>query len=267
MPEDRSAAAYHPAMRILLVNDDGIHAPGIQALRTAAADAGHHVDVVAPLIEQSGVGHAITYRSPLQIHEWHQDGRFYGWQVDGTPADCVKLGVMELCEERPDLILSGVNAGANVGLNVFYSGTAAGCLEGAMFGIPSFAVSVYLNKGVSTNFPRIAADAVRLIEQLREARPSQAAWNINFPATEGPPKGVKVVPMQWLREHEHVERREDPRGRPYFWVGLHPLKNHPVTPGFDVGEIAEEYVAVTPLTLDLTCGDAMQSLAGRQFTL
>ena len=254
-------------MHILLVNDDGIHAPGIRAMRDAALAAGHRVDVVAPLIEQSGIGHAITYRSPLQILEWREAGEFYGWQVDGTTADCVKLGVMELCDGRPDVVLSGINAGANVGLNIFYSGTAAGCREGAMFGIPSFAISIYLKRGVVPDFDRVGGESLELIDQLRTARPEQTAWNINFPATEEKPKGVKLVPMQVLREHEHVERREDPRGRPYFWVGLNPIKNHPTTPGFDVGEIAADFVAVTPLTLELTCQKAMRELEGLSLKL
>ena len=252
-------------MRILIVNDDGIHTAGLRSLRDAAAAAGHEVTVVCPLVEQSGVGHGITYRSPLQIHQWREQGVFIGHQVEGTPADCVKLAVMEICEERPDLVLSGINPGANVGLNIFYSGTAAACLEGAMFGIPSFAVSVFLNKGVTPNFPRIAGSAMSLIERLHADRPQQLAWNINFPAVEGDARGVKIVPMQWQRAKEHVERREDPRGRPYFWVGLHPLRNHPTEAGFDVGEIAEEFIAVTPLTLDLTDAAAIRELGERDY--
>lgn len=248
-------------MRILLVNDDGIHAPGIRAMRDALQTWGH-VDVIAPLIEQSGVGHAITYRSPLQIHEWVENGDFYGWQVDGTPADCVKLGVMELCEKRPDLVISGVNAGANVGLNIFYSGTAAGCFEGAMFGIPSFAVSVYLQKGITPDFPMISQRCLKLIDHLREVAPDQLAWNINHPATNDEPEGVSLCPMQFHREVENVERRIDPRNRPYFWVGLHPLKNHPRTPGYDVGDLALNKIVVTPMTLDVTCHETLEKLQG-----
>ena len=248
-------------MRILLVNDDGVHSDGLQAMRDELVRHAD-VDVVVPLTEQSGVGHKITYRTPLQAHAWSVNGKRYAWLVDGTPADCVKLGVMQLCERKPDLIVSGINPGANVGLNLFYSGTVAGALEGAMFGIPSVAVSVYLNKGVLPDFPAIAADAWTIIGQLREARPQQTAWNINFPAVEGRPQGVKLVPMQWQRERELVEPRNDPRGRPYYWVGLHPIRNHPTTPGFDVGEVDQQHVAVTPLTLDLSDAAALAEMDG-----
>lgn len=246
-------------VRILLVNDDGIHAPGLRAMKEALLEWGH-VDVVAPLAEQSGVGHAVTYRSPLQVHEWFENDEFYGWQVDGTPADCVKLGVMELCEKRPDIVISGVNAGANVGLNVFYSGTAAGCFEGAMFGIPSFATSVFLNQGVTPDFPAISRRCLDVIAKLREAAPQHMAWNINHPAVEGEPAGIELTPMQFRREQENVEPRTDPRGRPYYWVGIHPLKNHPTTPGYDVGELALDKLTVTPMTLDVTCHTTLQSL-------
>ena len=219
------------------------------------------VDVVVPLTEQSGVGHAITYRDPLQAHSWKENGTHIAWQVAGTPADCVKLGVMQLCDDRPDLIVSGINPGANVGLNLFYSGTVAGALEGAMFGIPSVAVSVYLNKGVTPQFAAIAEDAWSLIGSLRQAQPEQVAWNINFPAREDRPEGVAVVPMQWRRERELVEPRDDPRGRPYYWVGLHPIRNHSTDRGYDVGEIDAGYVAVTPLTLDLTDRGSLESIA------
>lgn len=232
-------------------------------MRDALADWGH-VDVIAPLVEQSGVGHAITYRSPLQVHEWHEEDEFYGWQVDGTPADCVKLGVMELCEQRPDLVVSGVNAGANVGLNVLYSGTAAGCLEGAMFGIPSFATSVFLKKGVTPNYGAISRYFLGVIESLREAAPGHLAWNLNYPAVAGAPRETVVTPMQALREAEHVEARTDPRNRPYFWVGIHPLKNHPNDPGYDVGDLAQDCLTVTPLSVDMTCHSTLAELRERK---
>ena len=246
-------------MHILLVNDDGVHSEGLQSMRDELVRHAE-VSVVVPLTEQSGVGHGITYRTPLQAHSWRQDGEHYAWQVDGTPADCVKLGVMQLCPERPDLIVSGINPGANVGLNLFYSGTVAGALEGAMFGIPSFAVSVYLKKGVTPPFPLLAEEAWQLIEQLSQTRPEQVAWNINFPAIEERPTRRRLVPMQWRRERELVEPRDDPRGRPYYWVGLHPIRNHATDPGYDVGEIDRDCVAVTPLTLDLSDTEALRDL-------
>ena len=120
-------------MQILLVNDDGIHAPSLWALHEELVQWGD-VTVVAPSSEQSGVGHSITFLHPLLAHKEHRQGKFVGWKVDGRPADCVKLGIQQLCPTRPDVIVSGLNAGANVGLNVLYSGTVAAAVEGAFFG-------------------------------------------------------------------------------------------------------------------------------------
>ena len=135
---------YNPSVRILITNDDGILAPGVEALYRAVADLGH-VDVVAPETPQSASGHAISVRTPMAVRRVHVSGVFHGWSVDGRPADCVKLAVGELLEHRPDFVLSGINAGVNTGINVLYSGTVAGAIEGAFFGIPSIAFSLELS--------------------------------------------------------------------------------------------------------------------------
>ena len=128
-------------MQILLTNDDGIYAPGLAAMERALARLGD-VTVVAPAIEQSGVGHSITFLTPLMAKEVFDGERRRGWAVEGSPADCVKLAIGEFCPRRPDLVVSGINGGLNVGINVLYSGTVAGATEGALFGIPSVAVSL-----------------------------------------------------------------------------------------------------------------------------
>lgn len=252
-------------MKILLVNDDGIHAPGLRAMRDALQTLGD-VQVVAPLVEQSGVGHRITYLHPILTREIMEDGEHYGWAVDGSPADCTKMGVLEYCKE-PDLIVSGINSGANVGINVLYSGTVAAAIEGAFFGITSIAVS--LAQGTPPDYPATGQRAVILIKQLLERDSSQGKlWNINFPDTthEGP-QGVKFVAMEVRRHTDTVLKREDPRGRPYYWSGLDPLNNHELSAGTDVKELRDGFVTVTPLHFDLTETQILEAEQGTPLTL
>ncbi|WP_437206037.1 5'/3'-nucleotidase SurE [Planctomicrobium sp. SH664] len=253
-------------MKILLVNDDGIHAPGLRAIRDALQELGD-VQVVAPLAEQSGVGHGITYLHPIMVKEILEEGEHYGWAVDGSPADCVKMGVLEFCKGEPQLIVSGINSGANVGINVLYSGTVAAAIEGAFFGITSIALS--LSQVTPPDYQATAIRAVHLIRQLLEQSPRPGMlWNVNFPATrpEGP-KGIKLTTMAVKRHSDTIEKRLDPRGRPYYWSGLDPLKNHALEPGSDVKELTEGYVTVTPLHFDLTETSILQSLQGTRFSL
>lgn len=248
-------------MNILLVNDDGIYAPGLRAMRDALVRLGE-VQVVAPLVEQSGVGHSITYLHPLMVKEIRQSGEHYGWGVDGSPADCVKMGVLEFCPHKPDLIVSGINSGANVGINVLYSGTVAGAIEGAFFGVTSIAVS--LSQRTPPDYERTAEQTVRLITQLLERSPRPGMlWNVNFPNTtpEGP-RGVKLASMGVRRHTETIEKRKDPRGRPYYWSGLDPLKSHELTPGSDVKELIDGFITLTPLHFDLTETTVLRELDG-----
>ena len=249
-------------MRILLVNDDGIHAPGLRAMFEELRDWGH-LTVVAPLIEQSGVSHRITYLHPIMVKEIQEDGRHFGWAVDGSPADCVKMGVLEFCENQPDLIVSGINSGANAGINVLYSGTVAAAIEGAFFGITSFAVS--LSQGTLPDYHATARRAGTLIRQVLERYPQPGnLWNINFPDTsdEGP-RGVKMCSMGVRRHTDTVEKRLDPRGRPYYWSGLDPLANHELDPGTDVQELSDGYATITPLHFDLTAREILGNQDGK----
>ncbi len=238
-------------MQILLANDDGIHSPGLRALCQAASRLGD-VQVVAPLTEQSGVSHRITYLHPILAREiLENDGGHYGWAVDGSPADCVKLGILEFCPRRPSLVLSGINSGANVGINVKYSGTVAAAMEGAIFGITSIAIS--LAQRTPPDYVATAERAITLVEQLLEQAPEGTLWNINFPdTTPAGPKGVRVCSMAVKRRSERVDKRTDPRGRPYYWSGLDPISGHELEPGSDVRELSDGYVTVTPLQFDLT---------------
>jgi len=251
-------------MQILVVNDDGIHSPGIRALAEACGELGD-VQVVAPLVEQSGVSHRITYRHPLMVHEIFENGKHYGWAVDGSPADCTKMGILEFCPRRPDLIVSGINSGANVGINVIYSGTVAAAIEGAFFGITSIAVS--LAQGTPPDYTTTAKRAVPLIQQLLEAIPDKGRlWNINFPdSTKDGPRGVKVCGMGVRRHSDSLEKRLDPRGRPYYWSGIDPPQNHELDAGSDVAELRQNHVTVTPLHFDLTEPGVMADISDRIF--
>jgi 5'-nucleotidase len=253
-------------MQILLTNDDGIHAPGLAALRDELARLGT-VQVVAPALEQSGVGLSITYLHPLMVREELREGRHFGWAVAGSPADCVKLGVLEFCQPRPDLVVSGINSGSNAGINVLYSGTVAGAIEGAFFGVTSVAVS--LSMDTPPDYRRAARMAVELIEQLLATQPRRGSlWNINFPATSpAGPRGVKTVVMGVRRHTDVMERRLDPRGRPYYWSGLNPIENHHMEPGTDVKELTDGYVTITPLRFDLTDAGEVERIRETRWTL
>ncbi|WP_437190923.1 5'/3'-nucleotidase SurE [Planctomicrobium sp. SH527] len=253
-------------MKILLVNDDGIHAPGLRAMYESLTELGD-VQVVAPLVEQSGVGHRITYLHPIMVREIFEEGKHYGWAVDGSPADCVKLGVLEFCGREPDLIVSGINSGANVGINVLYSGTVAAAIEGAFFGVTSIAVS--LSQGTPPDYQATAIRALHLIRQILSTSTRKGGlWNLNFPNSrpEGP-RGVKMANMAVRRHSDTVEKRTDPRGRPYYWSGLDPLRNHTMDPGSDVAELVDGYVTVTPLHFDLTENSLLNDLRSTNFSL
>ena len=238
-------------MRILLTNDDGIFAPGINAFYEELTRVGD-VEVVAPATEQSGVGLSVTYLHPLLVDEEIRNGRHWGWAVAGSPADCVKLAMLEFCKPAPDIVVSGINAGLNAGINVLYSGTVAGAIEGAFFGVPSIAVSASTNQ--PPDYPKTARIAVRLIKQLVErGLDSGDLWNLNVPENRPEfPLGVKVTTLSVRRHVDVMERRLDPHGRPYFWSGLDPLENHQMTAGTDVRELADGYVTLTPMGFDIT---------------
>src|SRR5690242_12779082 len=181
-------------MLILLTNDDGIYAPGLTALENELRSLGE-VCVVAPATEQSGVGHSITFLSPLVCKEIFDGDRRRGWAVEGSPADCVKLGIFEFCKYRPDLVVSGINGGLNAGINVLYSGTVAAAIEGAFFEITSVAVSLEYNE--HARFDRAARLAGDVIEQILSRKgPSPQLYNLNIPtvALERTPE-LRVVPM------------------------------------------------------------------------
>ncbi|NDC54471.1 MAG: 5'/3'-nucleotidase SurE, partial [Planctomycetia bacterium] len=218
------------------------------------------VSVVAPATEQSGVGHAITFLTPLTAKEVFADGRSRGWAVDGSPADAVKLGISEFCPRRPDVVVSGINAGLNAGINVLYSGTVAAAIEGAFFGITSIAVSLEYDE--HADFDRAAHIALDVIgELLSRSPPAGSLYNVNIPtrALRGG-ASLRVVPMSTARYGEAFERRIDPRGRPYYWATNEPPPPPSPTES-DVTALAAGDVTLTPLHFDLTRRVAIDALA------
>ena len=250
-------------MFALLTNDDGIYAPGLAALEDVVNNELRTL-VVAPSTEQSGVGHGITFLSPLTAKEVSRGEKRCGWAVDGSPADAVKLGVSEICPQRPDLIISGINAGLNAGINVLYSGTVAAAIEGSFFGITSIAVSLEWDDKM--NFERAANFASVLIKQLISLRPPAGSlFNINIPTAalvETPE--VRVVPMSVARYGEAFERRVDPRGRDYYWASNDPPPP-PSAQDSDVTALAEGVITITPLEYDLTNRTRLDELREVEF--
>jgi len=242
-------------LHILLTNDDGIYAPGIAALESELPQLGD-VSLVAPATEQSGVGHSITFLEPLVCKKVFDGKRFRGYAVEGSPADCVKLGISELVEEPVDLIVSGINGGLNAGINVLYSGTVAAAIEGAFFRYNSFAVS--LEYDPHADFEMAADLAVGLIQQILSRKPSAPQlYNINIPtaatvlARSGGIPEVHCVPMGVERYGEHYIRRQDPKGRDYYWATNDPpprRTDHPT----DLTIISDGHISVTALKFDMT---------------
>jgi 5'-nucleotidase len=250
-------------MQILLTNDDGIYSPGLKALEGELRKLGE-VAVIAPLTEQSGVGHAITYLTPLMAREIYEGPRRRGWAVEGSPADCVKLAIAELCRPRPELVVSGINSGLNAGINVLYSGTVAAAIEGAFFGITSVAVSLEYDE--QARYDAAAKVAVPIIEQILAQKDSEPQlYNLNMPleALEGPAE-VRVVPMSVAPWGEQFEQRADPRGRPYYWAtGRPPVP--PTDAPTDLSELRAGYITLTPLDFDMTRRDKLVDM--RQWRL
>lgn len=250
-------------MRILLTNDDGIHAPGLEILEEIAKALSDDIWIVAPHEEQSGTGHSLTLTRPLRLRQL--DDKCYS--VTGTPTDAVMMGINRvLAEEPPALLLSGVNRGANLAEDVTYSGTVSAAMEGALAGIPSIALSQsYVREGMGDTVPFDAARAwgERVLRPIMAYDfPPRTLINVNFPALSADLiKGVRIV-NQGMRDYGRLEITEnrDPRGYRYYWFGLGPMVHTPEH-STDLEAIAEGYIAVTPLHLDMTHHASLESLA------
>ncbi len=249
-------------MRILLTNDDGIHAPGLKILEAIAAELSDDIWICAPDEEQSGAGHSLTLSRPVRMRK-HGERRF---SVTGTPTDAVMFALHQLMPQRPDLILSGVNRGANLGDDVTYSGTVSAAIEGTLAGVRSIALSqVYSKEGVGNgvSFEAAAHHGAAVIRpMLTHEFGERTLVNINFPALPADAvKGVRVV-RQGFHDYARVNiiKATDPRGFDYYWFGLHGIEH---TPGHatDLEAIGDGYISVTPLQLDLTQDRALAGLA------
>ena len=244
----RTILGHH--MLILLTNDDGIQAPGILAMYRELVHLGE-VFVVAPETAQSATGHGITLTTPLLTSRVKIENGFEGIAVDGRPADCVKLAISQLVPRPVDLVVSGINAGANVGINVIYSGTVAAAIEAAFLGLPAVATSLFLRQNVPTDFARAARLTCELIQSMT-IRAGQV-MNINIPALQPDeqPKETRYVRQCTRPWVDTYERRTSPRGQDYFW------NSSVFTLGetdrdTDVAALRDKCVAVTPLQFDLT---------------
>lgn len=245
-------------MRILLTNDDGIFAKGIEALYESLARA-HEVTVVAPETEQSAVGHAITWLSPLRVNMAKRNGGFFGYALTGTPADCVKIAVNELLDPAPEIVVSGINLGANVGVNVIYSGTVSAATEGAVLGLPSIAVSI--DAFTPTDFSAATEFIPRLVAAIeKNGLPPGISLNVNvpnLPASEI--RGVRITRQGNMKSVERYDRRTDPRDHTYYWLCNSSIEKD-LDPDADSSALAAGYISVTPIQHDLTGYSALKGL-------
>jgi len=242
--------------RILVTNDDGYRSEGLIALADALRALGD-VTIVAPMTEASAIGHALTLRQPLRLE--HMSDKLFA--VDGTPTDCVNIAVTQVFRGLPDLVVSGINKGWNLGDDVTYSGTVSGALEAALLGVPAIAVSLRFSR--SFDFSHAARAAAALAESLFDAPlPSRTFLNINVP--KGEPKGYRVT-VQAKRNHiTSVAARHDPKGRPYYWIEEGQDEWHPHDRS-DYQAVQDGYVSVTPLHPDLTAYQALTAVERLSF--
>lgn len=251
-------------MRILLTNDDGIHARGLKVLEAIARQLSDDIWICAPSEEQSGAGHSLTLTKPVRLRR-HDERRF---SVTGTPTDSVTMALRKVLPGKPDLILSGVNRGANQGDDVTYSGTVSAAMEGALAGVRAIALSQIYSKedaGDSVSFAAAEAWGAKVLKPLLDMPfAARTLINVNFPPLRAEDvKGIRVV-RQGFHDYDRGTLVEgmDPRGYPYFWFGLQPMEQ---TPGHETDlEVAHDgYIAVTPLQLDLTHYPSLELLAER----
>jgi len=239
-------------IRILISNDDGIYSPGIYALYRELKKIGD-VFVVAPDSEKSAVGHAITLSNPLRVFPFKRNGKFFGYAVTGTPADCVKIAHWAILNgQKIDLLVSGINHGSNTGINVIYSGTASAATEGTILGIPSFAISVATYDPVDFTFAaRFARKLAHVV--LKNGLPPETFLNVNVPpVAESEIKGVEITRQGKAVFAEEFDRRVDPTGRTYYW--LTGKKVHLEREGDDTDDqaILQNKISITPIHYDMT---------------
>jgi len=247
-------------MQILLTNDDGIFAPGLAAIYRELVKMGD-VMVVAPADSRSGTGHSVTFSQPLVCNKVDISGQFTGFSVQGSPADCVKLAVMQLHKGPIDLLVAGINNGANVGINVYYSGTVAAAMEAAFLKIPSVAMSLAAEEQM--NFEKAAEYCAKILKKLMPLKSGEVI-NINIPQlSKGEPKGVKVVPQSTEGLHEHFIAAENEQGQTVFQLTGGQHRNEQSLT--DTTSLAEGFITVTALAPDMTNHDKTRRLQKFKF--
>jgi 5'-nucleotidase len=248
-------------MEIVVTNDDGIWAPGLRTLEMVLRKHGHNVYVVAPLTEQSAVGHAVTLSSPLRIKKV-RDGQFFGFGISGSPVDCVKLALGTVLSFKPDLLVSGINAGANVGVDILYSGTVAAATEAALAEVPSMAVSIDDFHPVELN--EQAEFVARFIkEQDWHHFPVRRVLNVNFPSCPfSQALGIKACPQTQAVYEDWYDERIDPRGNRYYWLCGEILPER-LEPDSDRALLSQGYITLTPLRFDFTDHTVLRTLNTR----
>lgn len=237
-------------MKILISNDDGINSLGIYALAKSLKEIGD-VTVVAPITEQSAVGHAITMKAPLRVVEHYINGEFFGYAVEGTPADCVKMGIRNILKSPPDIVVSGINHGSNTAINIIYSGTVSAAREAAIMDVPAVAFS--LTSHISRDFSYAAKVAQDIVKEVaKNSLPLGTCLNVNIPAVpESEINGVLLTKQSKSKWDDIYEERTDPYGKSYYWLtgSLVEVDDNLETDQF---AIKNNYVAVTPIHFDLT---------------
>ncbi len=249
---------------ILITNDDGIHAEGIQRLSQAVFEDeySYRLSIIAPDRERSAVGHGITMHKPLRVEKvkFLHNPDLTGWSVNGTPSDCVKLAVEAILDDKPDLVISGINRGSNLGTDVIYSGTVSAAVEGLLMGIPSIAVSLTGN-GTDTSFRYAARFICRLIPKLlNEGISSSTLININIPSDIENIKGIRVTSLGNRRYRNAFEKRVDPRGMLYYWLAGELVEDDPEDDDNDTKAVRDGYISITPIHFKLTKHEAMPEL-------
>lgn len=246
-------------MYILVTNDDGIDSAGIHALVRAMRRLGEVV-VVAPDRQQSAVGHALTVSSPLRATPFHRDGEVFGFAINGTPADCVKLGVSTLLDRRPDIVVSGINHGSNASVNAIYSGTVSAATEGTLMGIPSMAVS-HTSFDHRADMTLAAEVAYNVASRLLSMQlPAGTLLNVNVPNTDRVSfKGYRFTRQGHSEWKDNYETRIDPQGRPYYWLSGEFRTVNEMDDADDLS-VADGWAAITPIHYELTNFAALERL-------
>jgi len=245
-------------LKILVSNDDGIDSAGIAALQKSLSEIAE-VTVVAPRFEQSAVGHGITMQIPVRVTEYYKNGNFFGYAVDGTPADCIKMGIRNILKESPDLVVSGINNGSNTAINIIYSGTVSAAREAAIMDVPSIAVSVTSHR--VKHFEYAAEVAKMLVLKVKEkGLPLGTLLNVNVPdLPEDKIEGILITKQGKSKWDDIYEKRTDPYGRDYYWL-VGEMTNADTNLDVDQVAIKKNFVSVTPIHFDLTDYETFNSL-------